>query len=223
LYDHKYIPSPLDAAFSKALDQIEIHDPANSAALRERLLGIAIEYWQVRRSVEQPPPEWYRKNVEPVRTAIFEVSKSLKERRGLYWLDHRVQREMNRPLLKRPGLPGVSVQELLDQLAGVCDKELRQRGKSGRPKNRPVIATARKAAELWHEVNGKSIPVSLEIKSDEHWKFGPSKLAFIFPGPLFVQTVLQGVNPRLDVTEIRTALRHVLSPKSKRKSKGKRK
>jgi hypothetical protein len=59
--------------------------------------------------------------------------------------------------------------------------------------------------------------------SDKNWKLEPSTQVFLYPGPLFVQTVLQGIDAALDVTKIRTALRHVLKPKSKRKLKGKRK
>jgi hypothetical protein len=60
--------------------------------------------------------------------------------------------------------------------------------------------------------------LSLDPRTDEHWEFGPSKQTFTYPGPLFVQTVLQGIDPALDTSKIGTALRSALSKPLKRKS-----
>jgi hypothetical protein len=225
LYDDKFIPPPSDSAFSKALEQLKIDDTAHQAALRQRLVGIAKRYWELQRSAQRPSLEWYRNNIRPVRQAVYAALVTLKKRRGLSGLNRMMQIELNRPLLKGTGDPRTyeSVEELLEQIARVCDKMLRQRGKSGRPKNWPVIEAARLAAKLWHQVNGKQIGLSLDIGSDKNWKLEPLTQVFLYPGPLFVQTVLQGIDAALDAAKIRTALRHVLKPKSKRKLKGKRK
>ena len=226
LYDDKFIPPPLEAARSKALEQLKTDHVADQAALRGRLTGIAVRYWEIRRSVERPPLKWYRDNIEAVRKTFVEALKVLKKKhRGLSGLNRLMQIEMSRPLMKGTGRSGTSksAEELLNRVVWVCDKMLRQRDKSGRPKNWPVREAARLAAKLWRQVHGKKIGLSLDVGSDKNWKLEPSTQVFLYPGPLFVQTVLQGIDPALDVTEIRTALRHVLKPKRKRKLKGKRK
>jgi hypothetical protein len=220
LYDHKYIPLPSKAAFNKALDQLNIDSAERRATLLAELNGIAVRYWEIRRGVERPPLKWYREHIKPVRSAARRVVKLLERRRRLNGLDRLTRREMGRPLMTGPRSGGESepIQQLLEQFIRVCDKFLGRKDRGGARKGSHILGAARQAANLWEEVSRAPVPQSFDIAPDEHWEFAPSKRTFTYPGPLFVQTVLQGIDPALDITTIRTALRNALSERNKQES-----
>jgi hypothetical protein len=221
LYDHKHIPRPSEQAFTKALEQLKIENDEQRATLLEHLGDVAVLYWQIRRSVERPPRKWYRENVQPIRTAARNFLALLKSenRREISGLDFVTQIEMKRPLVTGTAREGTSesIEQLLRQFIIVCDRSLRPQGHAGARKGEHVVAAARGAAKHWEEASGKRIGLSLDTITDEHWKFGPSKQVFTYPGPLFVQTILQGIDSNLDVATIRTALRNALSKANKQK------
>ena len=220
LYDHKFIPPPSKAAFSKALDQLNIGSADRRATLLSRLNSIAMRYWEIRRGVERPPLKWYREHIKPVRSAARRVVKLLEGPRRLYGLDRLTRREMGRPLMTgtRYGSESEPIQQLLEQFIRVCDKFLGRKDRGGARKGSHILGAARQAANLWEEVSRAPVPQSFDIAPDEHWEFGPSRRTFTYSGPLFVQTVLQGIDPALDITRIRTALRNALSERDKQKS-----
>lgn len=221
LYDHKHIPPPSEQAFSKALDQLKIETAEQRAALLVHLGELAVLYWRTLRSLERPPLKWYRKNIQPIRTAARNFLDWLEpeNRREISGLDHLTQIMMNRPLVKNNAWSESteSIEQLLRQFINVCDRSLRSKGHAGAPKDEHVVAAARGAVKLWEEATGKRMGLSPDTITDERWEFGPSKQAFTYQGPLFVQTILQGIDPKLNVTTIRTALRNTLSKAGRQK------
>ena len=221
LYDHKHIPPPDEQAFFKALDQLKIETAKQRATLLEHLGDLAVLYWRTRRSLERPPLKWYRKNIQPIRTAARNFLDWLEaeNRREISGLDHLTQIVMNRPLVKNNAWsePNESIEQLLRQFINVCDRSLRPKAHAGAPKDEHVVAAARRAVKHWEEATGKRMGLSPDTITDEQWKFGPSKQVFTYPGPLFVLTILQGIDSNLDVATIRTALRNALSKANKQK------
>jgi hypothetical protein len=74
----------------------------------------------------------------------------------------------------------------------------------------------RELAGIWREVTGRPLGLSLDTE------IGPSKRQqFFYPGSLFVQTIIQDIDPELKTADIATALRKVLGGRRVQKSKGK--
>jgi hypothetical protein len=237
LYDHKHIPRPSEAAFSNALQQLKAENPVDRETLLNRLTGIAERYWEVRRRVERPPVKWSRDYVQSIRNEIKSLLRRLKSGKSLqiFELARLTQYHTGRSLLKKHTRAGYrtgrsllkkhtragdpeSIEQMLEQLLIACDRRLRQKDRGGARKGAHVVAAARQAVKLWEEINQKSMGLSLDTVSDGRWNFGPSKQAFTYPGPVFVQTVLQGIDPALNVTTIGTALRDILGKSGRRKS-----
>lgn len=216
LYDHKHIPQPSEAAFCEALHQlgIEKDDKRRRARLLKSLRAVAVLYWKTRRGFERPPLRWYRRNIQPVRRAArkFVAHFEPKNRRELSGLDRRMQIEMKRRLLKSntPGGDLESIEQLVRQFIRICDRVLQEmRDGSGRPSHTPVVAAAHQTVKLWEKVSRKRMGLSLDTTFNELWQFGPEKQTLLYPGPLFVQTVLQGIDSSLNIGTIGTALRNV--------------
>jgi hypothetical protein len=222
LYDHLGIPPPSEQAFSKALELLNIDNPEQRLSLMERLKEIAVRFWQIRRSFEQPPVKWYRDNTEAISEGLQEVLTRLKRNRAaLSGLNHLVLSRMDRRLFRNSSSDLDSIEAILEGVVGVCSYRIRRlTDESGRPTHKHVRAAVSCAAKLWKEVRGKQVPLSLGVKDDEHWEFGSSTHAFTSIGPLFVQAVLQGIDPALDVGTIGTALRNTFGGRPKKARRG---
>jgi hypothetical protein len=225
-YHYEYIPPPSEAAFSEALDQLTTYKSDDRIQFSELLSAIALKYWQARDEVERPRPpvKLYRDYTERLRKAFLVVSQVIKKLPEPSDLDNIIQIEMNRPLKKGAGgweaTKSVSIEELLDQAAQVFERKIQQRGKSGRSKAWHIIIAARDTIELWQGASGKRMGLSLDTEIEKHWTHSRSKEVFTYPGPRFVQTVLQGIDSTLDVGKIQTALRNLLGGKSEGKPWG---
>ena len=68
-------------------------------------------------------------------------------------------------------------------------------------------------AEIWRERTGKQLGLGLDTE------IGPSKRQQLFyPGPRFVEVIVQAIDPSLTTAEIGTALRKSLGKRALQKS-----
>ena len=221
LYDDNSIPPLSDAAISRALAELKLSDD-NKTSVRNRIAKVAVTYWRIRRDVERPGSKWYRSQVKPVRTATAKLLKVIRPRgrTALVALNHTTRATMQRPLLKRgqaSDSPQESIEQLLEEFIRVCDRSLKIKGTPGNKKTSHVRSAAMEAADIWLAITKKPVPLSFDTAFDEKWEFGPSKDVFNQSGPRFVQLILQGIDPKISVAQIVTALRSILAkPKLKK-------
>jgi hypothetical protein len=222
LYDDKSIPPLSDAAISRALAELKLSDDIKTS-VRNRIAEVAVTYWRIRRDVERPGSKWYRSQVKPIRTAAAKLLKVIRPRgrTALVALNHTIRATMQRPLLKRGQAfdsPQESIEQLLEDFIRACDHSLKVKGTPGNKKTSHVRSVALQVAHIWLEVTKKPVPLSFDTCPDEKWEFGPSTDVFNQSGPRFVQLVLQGIDPKISVAQIVTALRSITAKQKLQKS-----
>jgi hypothetical protein len=222
LYDDKSIPPFSDAAISRALAELKVSDDIKPS-VRKRIEQVAQTYWRIRRDVERPGSKWYRSQVKPVRTATAKLLKVIRPRgrTALVALNYIIRDRMQRSLWKRGQTfdsPQESIEQLLEDLIRACDHSLKVKGTPGNKKTSHVRSAALQAADIWLAIAKKPVPLSFDTCHDEKWEFGPSRDVFIQSGPRFVQLVLQGIDPKISVAQIVTALRSITAKQKLQKS-----
>ena len=97
------IPPPFEAAFSKALEQLKAENSKDRETLLDRLMEIAVVYWENRRGIERPPIKWSRDHVQSIRDETENLLLRLKSGKPLQisGLAHRTKYQMNRSLVKQ--------------------------------------------------------------------------------------------------------------------------
>jgi hypothetical protein len=208
LFDDKNVPELTAQVVQEVLGRLKVTDDAKKEEVRARLRRIAIEYWALRRGVEKPERDWYRKKVKPIRNAAAKLLKLLQQPReglALSGLALLTERQMNRDLRRDSPVPGPqSVEELVKAFTKVCDTALK-RQTGGARRQIHLEAAARGIAKLWEEFTGKPFRLSLDKAP------GPSgETEFTYADPYFVHLILKDIDSKIEVAQITTALRRVL-------------
>jgi hypothetical protein len=214
--DYESVPEMSEEGVSAALNAIGVKDDAQSNELRTQLQGVSIIYWRTRRDVETPSPKWYRQQIEPIQKATVSLLNFLKmpvEGTARSALRRLTMLRMNRQLRgsNHDGLE--SIEQLLENFKSVCDECLRLKGSAGAREQSHVREAVRELVAIWRRFTGKRLSLSLdtEIGETKHQQF-------FYPGPRFVQVIMQAIDFDLTTAEIGTALRKALGNKRVRKS-----
>ena len=78
-YDnYKSVRDIPEETFAAVVRCLKVIDEAHRIDLRERLKGLATDYWQRRRDIEQPSPKWYRKQIQPIQKATDNLLEGLR-------------------------------------------------------------------------------------------------------------------------------------------------
>jgi hypothetical protein len=214
--DYESVPNISDEALSAAMEILKVSGDSHRADLRERFHQVAITYWRAKRDVEIPGPAWHRQQIKPIQKATTKLLSLLRApkssaRAGLM---HLTKLRMNRDL--RSSADPESIEQLLARFKSVCDELLRPKGSAGARTQSHVEKAVRDLITVWRQVTRTPLSLSLDTE------IGPSKRQqFAYPGPFFVQTILQAIDHELSTAEIATALRKVLGRGRVQKSKGK--
>jgi hypothetical protein len=203
------IPEETFAAVARCLKGI---DEAHRIDLRERLKGLATNYWRRKRDIEQPSPKWYRKQIQPIQKATDNLLEAL--RRPPKGITGRAALVRLTRLRMRRSLRGPdpdSIEEILAHFSRVCAESLRIKGSAGARRQSHLQNAVQELATIWKEVVGQPLSLSLDTEIGRGEEF-------VYPGPRFAQIVLQGIDPRLSISEIATALRNALGGRRVQKS-----
>jgi hypothetical protein len=205
--DYKSVQGITDQAFEAALKHLNVSDAARRTDLRRLLKDVATSYWRTRRDIERPPPKWYREQIEPIKKATDQLLKVIRkpaEGTGQAALIHLTQFRMQRRLRDGNYLEPESIEQTLQRFSRVCAECLSLKGTAGARAQSHVQSAVHELAAIWKDVNGHPLGLSLDTATGRHGK------EFTYPGPRFVQIVLQGIDPRLSISEISTALRKAI-------------
>jgi hypothetical protein len=214
--DYVSVPKISDEALSSAMKSLNVTEDAQRADLTARFHEVSVSYWRGKRDFATPGPKWYRQQIQPIQKATNKLLSLLTEPAegtGRSALVRLTKMRMHRNL-RGPTDPD-SIEQLLETFKGVCDECLRLKGSAGAREQSHVEEAVRELAAIWRDVTGTPLGLSLDTG------IGPSKREFSYPGPFFIQTILQAIDPVLTTAEIGTALRKVLGRGRMQKSKGK--
>ena len=210
--DYESVRDIPEETFAAVLKCLKVIDEADRIDLSERLKGLATDYWQRRRDIERPSPKWYRKQVQPIQTAtdnLLEALRSPPKGTCQAALVHLTRLRMRRGL-RGPTDPE-SIEGILAHFSRVCAESLRIKGSVGARRQSHLQDAVRELAAIWEEVVGRPLGLSLDTEIGRGEEFA-------YPGAHFAQIVLQGIDPRLSVSEITTALRNALGGRRVQKS-----
>jgi hypothetical protein len=210
--DYESVRDIPEEAFAAVVRCLKVTDEARRIDLRERLKGLATGYWQRRRDIERPSPKWYRKQIQPIQKATDNLLKALRRRpkgTGQAALVQLTRLRMRRSL-RGPTDPE-SIEEILAHFSRVCAESLRIKGSVGARRQSHLQNAVQELAAIWEEVVGGPLGLSLDTEIGRGEEFA-------YPGPRFAQIVLQGIDPRLSISEIATALRNALGGRRVQKS-----
>lgn len=201
----------------EALDALNIVEEKDRANLKISLRSVAEGYWAILRQLSKPSPRWYREQVQPIQKATTQLLQLVRKRgegTSRTTLSDLTRLRMNRPLRgSGSGSDPESIEQLLEGFKRVCDECLRRRGFAGAPEKKHVEASVAELATIWKDYRSAPMPLSLDTD------VGPgARTEFIYPGPRFVQGVMQAIDPELSIGEIDTALRKVLGKLRVRKT-----
>jgi hypothetical protein len=210
--DYETVQEIPEQAFEAALKHLNVTDAARRTDLRGLFKDVATSYRRTRRDIEKPPPKWYREQIEPIKKATDHLLKVIgkpAEGTGQAALIHLTQFRMQRRLRGGNYLEPESIEQTLQRFSRVCAECLSLKGTAGARAQSHVQSAVHELAAIWKDVDGHPLGLSLDTATGRHGK------EFTYPGPRFVQIVLQGIDPRLSTSEIGTALRKALAESKK--------
>jgi hypothetical protein len=199
---------------SEAEQLLAVSDDQKRATLTQELQSIARRYWEQHRDAERPPAEWYRTKVGRIQKQAEHLLKLLREPHGtaLSQLRVRTEQRMGLPLLGGYTQEPRSIEQLLDDLVGVC-KACTFGSVRGAPNQAHIKTAVASLREVWINFTGKEFPLNLQSADNRKDRDGrraaeqDSDEAFTSPGPRFVQVIMRRVDPNVRISGIRTALR----------------
>jgi hypothetical protein len=208
--DFESISEISEEVLSAAMQALKACSNAQRDVLRTSFRDVATSYWRTRREIERPGPKWYRQQIKPVQKATARLLSLLREPAlgtGRAALVSLTKLRLHRSL--RGSTEPESIEQLLEGLNNVCNECLRFKGSAGAKEQSHVEGSVRELTARWRKLTGKRMSLSLDTD------IGPSKRQqFTSPGCLFVQIIMQAIDPRLTTSEIATALRKALGKKS---------
>jgi hypothetical protein len=158
-------------------------------ALKQWVMEIANDYWFERAWYERLGPQHTSKEVLKVEKATTAFLKVLETTPG--YVKAAISRRMHIQAPSGELLDGLKrTEEALMYLLRACQKVPKVAGRRGTREKRHVEITAQALTELWSDMSGKPFVFNL----DTHQEPGRS-IAFIYQGPLFVQKMIEAIDP----------------------------
>jgi hypothetical protein len=205
LSDSESVAKIEEAAFAEAMGLLKT-PKEKWEVLEAQFKDVAITHAQLKRKVQlTPPAKWHREAIKPIRQATLKL---------LYSLRKFPERLV--PLrLAHHSVSGATdlkaIETMLEELERLCAECLRRRGAAGAKEKVHVEEAVRMLTEIWDQQYGKPMALSLDRAE------GELPQEFTYPGPRFIQVILQSIDPACKSSEIKSALRKVLGQKRKRK------